>query len=271
MAMKHLLFSVTLCLLAGPANAAQSLFAIAPWDAEGNPFQSALDSGAFVTSESTSDIDALLKAWSSAGPVRGMDASGRIFPVTVTEVNEPSGMLGDSPLHFRFDADPIPGHPVLVWTGETGIEFVRASPTSLNTAALSSLQQNAKSLVSRSVARRGERMTWALGTARTLRIAGTAWVVATTPITLEHEGHKDDRGWVFQVFNALSRQIAWQQFGHPEWTSEPTGVLEVTAALFFRVKGSDQILMLGEHGSGWESSEWAIYDLVSGKALSVSY
>ncbi|QQS45193.1 MAG: hypothetical protein IPM66_14655 [Acidobacteriota bacterium] len=78
-------------------------------------------------------------------------------------------------------------------------------------------------------------------------------------------GH-DDRGQMFFIYSTTDRRIIREEFGHPEWAPGST-VRTITPRMYFRVEASNSVYFIGENSSGWESGEFALFDLRTGREI----
>ena len=279
--MKNVFVGALILLMHPFAYADTTLLAVADDELRGNPFLAEYRDGQFVTlpfvfsgSSASGALNSIAQAWKHCGKPKAFNRHGRQHDVKNIEIHDPQldGQL------FKLE---IPGiskkndNPILVSCGNAAPNIVSQTKVTLAPEHSTRFRAIAEKLAADFVNRRGDR-NWKLGRTSAFRVQGTPWVVIKTMVILKEGEHgqewTDDRGYVFQVVDVDKWRIKWQAFGHPEWLSSDVGVREISADLFFRLGSSSRVLMLGIHGSGWESSgERAIYDLESGEVRSVIY
>jgi hypothetical protein len=194
--------------------------------------------------------------------------SGKRWTGRVAQVDEPAGDLAERLLQFDFGLSWAGRPPLLSWCGPTAPRHVPAKAATLAPAQLAVAHDAASKLASAFVTRRDPAVPWSLGSQEVRSVAGTPLAIVTTPLQLEFG---DDRGHVFQAIDRQTGTVRWQAFGHPEWLSGDVGVREVTGDVFFRLPGTADVLMLGRHGTGWESFGHGIYKLTTGELLAESF
>ena len=273
--MKTVISAFAFWIYSLPASANGILFAVDEGGyGYGNPFYSRFQEGVFeelannLKPKFEAQIAALIASWEMCGTANAFDRSGRSVLARVSSVNrEPTGNLGETLLEFSFKASRKVKPPLFIWCGAESPSFVTTNSVGMDGRKLDRLRR-AANVLTRDFMRRAERRSWSLGKTKVVTIAGSHWMVITTPVILD-DG--DNRGWVFQVVYSRSNEIKWQTFGHPEWRPDDENLREITGELFFRIDGYPEVLMLGRHGNGWESTQWAIYDVATGQPLSVSH
>jgi len=269
MTLRSTMLALVLVPASAGALAGSAQLAVVPYGSAGSPFAEKWQSGLFTSPGKTHNA-ALYKRWRKGLAVQVLDANGRKLAGSVRASRANNGDEGDQPLAFAL---PKGAHkaPMLVWSGDAVIDPVALVSEPLGKEQVSTLAQAGREKMQQMAPQRTTRFTWRLGMPVARKVVESEWVMVRTPVAVTIEGSADDRGWLFQVYSSASGKLACQEFGHPEWTSGDSGVVAVTAGQAFRIDGGAALYMLGEHGSGWEDSEWAIYDLATGKALAVSH
>ncbi|MCI0673440.1 MAG: hypothetical protein L0Y64_23560, partial [Myxococcaceae bacterium] len=83
---------------------------------------------------------------------------------------------------------------------------------------------------------------------------------------------EDERASAFFIYSLKDRKPVLSTFGHPEWAPvDKSVILTVRPFVFFTIGSDPRVYFLGEHGRGWESNGFAIYDLRSGRAMLESF
>ncbi len=78
--------------------------------------------------------------------------------------------------------------------------------------------------------------------------------------------YHDDRGQMFFIYSTSARRIIRAEFGHPEWSPGST-VRTIKPAMYFQVGSAGPVFFVGKNASGWEASEYGLFDLKTGREL----
>ena len=259
--MHRLALIIALLASLGTAYANDTLYAVVEYGSAGNPLIP-IDS----TSEAT--LNGTLLAWQKCSRIRALDIQFRPLDLRLEEVEEPEALLGQVLLHFGALNVKTRAYPWLVWCGVDAPQSVRARAATHAEVDLAKLRKEARLTARRVIHLSPERSkeVWALGPT-TARVVEEQMLVSNTTIRFKSG---DNRGYVFQVVDLKQQRMLWQAFGHPEWSPGVEGIREVSAKMFFRLPKSTEVLMLGNSGSGWESTAFAIYKLRDGSVFALS-
>ena len=104
---------------------------------------------------------------------------------------------------------------------------------------------------------------WTLGKTKA-QVVDTSFLVATTKVIFDH---RDDNGYVLQVFDLGSHKQLWGRFGHPHWGLDLAILRGISADTFFRLHPKGEVMFLGEYDIGWSGRRRAIYRLHDGMLL----
>ncbi len=171
------------------------------------------------------------------------------------------------------------GRTILFWTGNVSLEALRAIETKLDSTSLAVLRKQAAVLFQRALTQYGFTglitiQEMQLGTPMSEAVQGIPGIVTVTfPVTLRLRwGGKpelDTRASVFFIYSPFERKIMYGTFGHPEWAPMAKDVFQVEPLLYFRISSDPKPYFFGDWSGPWESGEYGIFDLRTGRKLAV--
>lgn len=97
------------------------------------------------------------------------------------------------------------------------------------------------------------------------------YLTVVFPSLIKYENHTDDRGSFFFIYSLKDSKIIVEYFGHPEWASASTRVIQIKPILFFTIGNNPTVYFFGEHNLAWESTGHGIFSLSTGKLLLPTY
>lgn len=171
------------------------------------------------------------------------------------------------------------GSTVLFWTGNARLQSLRATKTNLDRASLTFLRGRAAVLYQRALkhyafAPDTTIQEMQLGTPMSETVHGVPGIATVFfPVTLRLQAYGkadvDTSASVFFIYSPSKRKVIYETFGHGEWGPDAKDVLEVKPRLYFRIRGDLKPYFLGAWSGPWESFGHGIFDLRTGRKLTV--
>jgi len=249
-------------------------------------FMGSYESGRFVKAPEMANphsglekaMNRIIRAFPAKQQLSGVDRQGHKLRAIVESTNPDSIQdLGMVTLEARIQGDTMLSGGVLLSTRPLTIRILRSEPARLAPAVDTLLRKRAnqlwlKHLPELSADERPSRYT--LKSPIVERIESVPGLLTITyPMDIEDDNLNgdgqivhDDRGSMFFIYSEADRKVVLGEFGHPEWSPGST-VWTIKPELFFRIGTGSDVFFVGPSQGGWESTEYGIFDLRTGREV----